>query len=843
MVFSAQKLFLLVVEDNPGDYLLIEEALREEIEDPVIHHAPTLKLAREFLQQNPAYDVVLLDLSLPDGAGETLVQEVINMAGPVPVIVLTGYTDRGFGIRSLALGVSDYLLKEELSGFQLYKSIAFTIERRRVHLQIKKSEEKYRQLFELNPVPMWIFDVETLQLLSVNEAAIQHYGYSREEFLSLTTKDLRPKENIQAFVQSIRDLARVEGFRTGIYTHQTRSGEIIQVEIVSNWIDFEGRKARLVLATDITERQKIEEAVKFSEKRFKSLVQDGSDWIAILDRMGNYIYVSPTSLPILEIDAQELTGKNAFDYIFWEDLSRVREDFDRVLTQTKVEIAPFRVLNGVGKWIWMETIVTNMLDDPAINGIIANTRDVSLRILYEDKIKKQEALFRAIIEKSPEIKTLINPDGRIIFGTPSLTEILGYPPEEFLGMDLPELLHPDDQKIFRDKINDLLDSSVPFDQFQVRIKSKTGKYHWCNKTLTNLMSDPDVGAIVCNFWDITDQKENELKLRESNDRYNMVAKATSDTIRDWDLESGQMGWNKGIMGIFGYGPPEEKTDQDWWWERIHPDDSDRIREQYQLRIHQKIPKWQEEYQFRCADGTYKYIFDRCFLLISKEGNPLRILGAMQDISRRKAEEHRLKLLESVITNASDVVMITEAEPIDEPGPKIVYVNDAFTRVTGYSREEVLGRSPRLLQGPGTDRSELDRMKLSMTKWETFEVELLNYKKNGEEFWINMAIAPLADSKGWFTHWISIERDITERMNHLKAIEDQNKKLKEIAWIQSHVVRSPLTRMMGLIDLLTHHIQDKNTQDDLIRHILTSAHELDNIIRDIVNKSENLNQPK
>ena len=131
----------------------------------------------------------------------------------------------------------------------------------------------------------------------------------------------------------------------------------------------------------------------------------------------------------------------------------------------------------------------------------------------------------------------------------------------------------------------------------------------------------------------------------------------------------------------------------------------------------------------------------------------------------------------------------------------------------------------------------------MSKWETCEVELLNYKKNGEEFWINIAIAPLADSKGWFTHWISIERDITERMHYMQAIEDQNKKLREIAWIQSHVVRSPLARIMGIIDLLTHHAPDKSTQDELIQHLVTSTHELDGIIREIANKSEILYQLK
>ncbi|MGF1924392.1 MAG: PAS domain S-box protein, partial [Bacteroidia bacterium] len=107
---------------------------------------------------------------------------------------------------------------------------------------------------------------------------------------------------------------------------------------------------------------------------------------------------------------------------------------------------------------------------------------------------------------------------------------------------------------------------------------------------------------------------------------------------------------------------------------------------------------------------------------------------------------------------------TEAEPFDEPGPRIIYVNEAFTKLTGYTAEEVIGKSPRILQGPRTDKSELERLKTHLKNWEACEVTLVNYKKNGDEFWINFSITPVADDKGWFTHWVSIERDVTESKN-------------------------------------------------------------------------------
>ena len=127
-------------------------------------------------------------------------------------------------------------------------------------------------------------------------------------------------------------------------------------------------------------------------------------------------------------------------------------------------------------------------------------------------------------------------------------------------------------------------------------------------------------------------------------------------------------------------------------------------------------------------------------------------------------EQHLKLMQSVVTNTSDAVVITEAEPIDGLGPRIIYVNAAFSRMTGYTEEDVIGKTPRILQGPKSDKVALKRMKEAMSKWEPCEISTVNYKKNGEEFWINISINPVADAKGWYTHWIAIEKDISHQKN-------------------------------------------------------------------------------
>jgi len=136
---------ILVIEDNPGDYALVEEFLLEQIETPIISGARNYQEAKETLSSgNNLFDIILLDLSLPDKTGIPLIQQIVAMSLNTPVIVLTGYSDLSFGVGSLSLGVSDYLLKDELTSLSLYKSIVYNIERKRIISALETSEKRAR---------------------------------------------------------------------------------------------------------------------------------------------------------------------------------------------------------------------------------------------------------------------------------------------------------------------------------------------------------------------------------------------------------------------------------------------------------------------------------------------------------------------------------------------------------------------------------------------------------------------------------------------------------------------------------------------------------------------------
>lgn len=264
---------ILIVEDNFGDFVLIEEYLLDYILNPTLIHAKSFQEAKLILEESKnTFDVVFLDLSLPDLSGEKLIIETLEIANGMPVLALTGFSDLDFSLKSLALGVSDYLLKDELTPIILYKSIIYAIERNRHFDELQKSEKRYSELFHLSPLPMWVYDLETLAFLDVNQAAIQHYGYDRQDFLSKTLEHIRPSEDLPLLHNALIDYREGNSlYPKRVFHHVKKSGEIIKVEIESSAILFNQREAKLVLVNDITEKVQYIETIETQNRTFKEI--------------------------------------------------------------------------------------------------------------------------------------------------------------------------------------------------------------------------------------------------------------------------------------------------------------------------------------------------------------------------------------------------------------------------------------------------------------------------------------------------------------------------------------------------------------------------------------------
>ena len=335
-------------------------------------------------------------------------------------------------------------------------------------------------------------------------------------------------------------------------------------------------------------------------------------------------------------------------------------------------------------------------------------------------------------------------------------------------------------------------------------------------------------------------KATNEEIKESNERYDIVAKATSDTIWDWKIQEDDFIWNKGIQGVFGYKKEDIGKTSKWWFDRIHPEDSIKMSIKLYSFIEQKTEKWQDEYRFKCADGTYKYVFDRGFLVKDEDGNVIRMIGAIQDVTKQKEEEQRLKLLETVITQTKDAVIITESENSSKTIPKIVFVNPAFTEMTGYKSQDVIGKTPIVFMGRKSVKNDISNLSKALRGREEFKFETLNHKKNGEEYWVNFSMIPITNQEGNHSHWISIQRDITdekkqekEKEQLIRELTQNNKDLKQFSYITSHNLRAPLSNLTGLLNLMNEYPVENPELREIINGFSTSTNLLNETINDLV----------
>jgi PAS domain S-box-containing protein len=359
--------------------------------------------------------------------------------------------------------------------------------------------------------------------------------------------------------------------------------------------------------------------------------------------------------------------------------------------------------------------------------------------------------------------------------------------------------------------------------------------YWHLICLTNSKGEPfEIQGIGI---DITDRKQAEDALKVSNERYEYVNKATKDAIFDWDIDKDHIQWGEGFARIFGFDNTEEWYPVEKWFANIYPSEKERIEKSLAAALsNTSVNRWEEEYQFRKFFEGFAYVQENAYILRNSQGKAVRMIGVMRDITRVKEEQHHLKMLESVITHANDSVLIAEPDPENKLKMTIRYANEAYVKMSGFSREELIGKDTDVLRGPGKFDYEEGPIADAIKHGLAIQVETIQYKKSGEQYWLSLSLNPIENEKGVVTHWVSIGHDVTERMKYVEAIEQQNEKLKNIAWIQSHVVRAPLARLMGLVDLVKNYENSPSEKDVLLGHILTSANELDGIIRNITNET-------
>lgn len=275
--------------------------------------------------------------------------------------------------------------------------------------------------------------------------------------------------------------------------------------------------------------------------------------------------------------------------------------------------------------------------------------------------------------------------------------------------------------------------------------------------------------------EISERQRTEIALRHTNETLQALVSASPRAIFMLDLEGRVKIWNPAAEQMFGWKEDEVIN---------HPspiplDEQLEDRTTIQNSVLQGKTYTRLEMSRLKKDGSAIDIIFSAAPLPDSNGEISGLVAVIADISEQKRQAEQVRLLQSVVVNTNDAVIVTEAESIDAPGPRILYVNEAFTRITGYKPEEVLGKTPRILQGAKTDQAQLQKVRNALSRWESITVEVINYCKDGSEFWNEFSLVPVANAKGWYTHWIAVQRDTTERKQVEQALRQSEERFRSL----------------------------------------------------------------
>jgi len=210
------------------------------------------------------FDVAILDLALPDSKGYKTFETFRQHVPTVPVLILADFYDRELTARREDIRTHDYLLKSHLRSYPLDRTILHVIERAHAAAKLDESRERYQLLFESLPIPCFVYDMKSLVVLAVNDAAVQMHGWTREEFLAMTLKDFRPPEDVPALMGLMEHIDGIPQ-TCGTWRHLKKDGTILHVKAMSRPFVFNGQKARIAVVTDVTERERRDIGEKLRE--------------------------------------------------------------------------------------------------------------------------------------------------------------------------------------------------------------------------------------------------------------------------------------------------------------------------------------------------------------------------------------------------------------------------------------------------------------------------------------------------------------------------------------------------------------------------------------------------
>lgn len=547
---------VLLIEDNPEDTRLVQEELHSASSPSCIHleWVDCLQKGLDYLKAHTVH-AVLVDLSLPDSDGLSTLQRVMSCASQLPVIVLTDFVDEETGVQALQAGAQDFLIKGQVDGKFLVRVIQYGIQRKQIEMQLADALEFTRCIVTASPVGIFTYKLSG-ECLSVNAAAAHMVGGTIEQLINQNFHQIESWKKSGLYTLAMQAINTGEPVVGDVHV-STSFGR--DAWYTAQFVTFRsgGDELLLMMFSDITERKMSEKTLRERESlldQTQSISHVGS-WE--LDLLNNHLTWSDEVHRIFGVGIPEFKGTyDAFlNVIHPDDRALVEETFSesvrKGLYSLEIEYRIIHQLTGEIRFIHQKA--NHKRDDSGkLIHSVGMVQDITERKQVEAQVNAIQRRFQSLIENAPDGIALLGIDGKLRQVTPSTQKILGYTLEEASGQDPAILTHPDDLPTVLMLLNDLIQNPEKVIRTQYRFQHKDGSWRWLESIITNLLAEPSVQSIVFNYRDITDQKQTEEKLLESEDRYRDIVEHIRDLIGTHDLQGNILSINPAATDLLGF---------------------------------------------------------------------------------------------------------------------------------------------------------------------------------------------------------------------------------------------------------------------------------------------------
>lgn len=653
-----------------------------------------------------------------------------------------------------------------------------------------RAEEKHRMVLDTALDGFGIIDLGG-RPLEFNDSYCRMVGYTLEELLTMSISDIvveAPEETAQR-LKTIRE----QGYSRFESRHRRKDGTMIDVEISANYFDAEGGQI-VVFVRDVSERKRGEQALAESELKHRTLAENVPQKMFLKDRSLVYLSCNSKYAQDLGIKPEEIPGHTDFDFYPRELAEKYRADDRRVIEKGNPERIEERYVEH-GQERVVETFKTPIRDASGeVAGVLGVFHDITEHKRAEEALWESEARYRQLTDSAGQGIVVVQ-DDLIRFINRKVEELSGYSSEELLSRHFTDFIHPPDREMMVDGYRNRLKGEVVPETYEFRIAGKDGVVRWAELTAAVISWD-DRPAVLCLMSDTTERKKAEAALRQSEERYRLIAENTSDSI--WTLDSKLLlsYQSPAAERLFGY------TLEEWesvgWEGFVHRDDLHIVTNAITgLRDGRLKDSARDTIRVRDRQGHEMWAEVVCSPIRSATGDFAGVVGVTRDVTERMRTEQQLLEYKAAVEQSAEGIALADMDGY------IRFVNEAWARMHGRSVEEVTGKHLSIFHTLAQMRSEVIPFNCRLMETGSHRGEVWHVRKDGQAFPTFMTTTVLKGAGGRPFAMLALMRDITEQ----KAAERQRRE-QEIAEARAEQLGESRRRIIAAQEELRRDIAGK-----------------------------------